>query len=909
MPQTRQPGKLAVIVHADIAGSTALVQQDEHLAHERIQDTFHRFGDIIDQYHGCVRELRGDALLAEFERASDAVTATLAFQANQVEYTSQLNDNILPIVRVGIALGEVVIADNTITGAGVVLAQRLEQLAEPGGLCISSAIREALPARLPFQYGLLGEQKVKGFDEPVRVFFVALGDEATMPAPEPHLSAPSARPPQQIYKSRWIVGAGALALIVAGLLYWLKPWEPTVEPADVAKMAYALPDKPSVAVLPFKNISKDEDQEYFSDGVTEDIITDLSKVSGLFVAAQDSTFAYKGSPVKIRQVAEDLGVRYVLEGSVQRSEDRIRVNAKLIDAVKGDHIWAERFDRKLKDVFAIQSEVAQHVAKALSVTIKAGEHERLFLKHTASIDAYDQFLRARRLVDSPGEDDVKKAEGLFKRAIEFDPNFASAYAGLSFNHSVKARFRFGDSPDADKQHALEFASKAIEVDPELAWGYIALGGAHLANGDPDAAVEAVRHALFLQPNGYEANLFMGLYLQFAGESAKAVEHLELAQRLNPVDTVRKLSFLGMAYFMNGNYEKSAAIWRKRMEKYPVANVIGPVFLAGSYAMLGRMKDASSTKEMLLKMRPEFHLSGWSWPRTYKKSEDYQRLYDAAIKAGIPEYPPHEPTADLRPALIVLPFSNISDDPEQEYFSDGFTEDVTTALARVPGFLVTARNTAFTYKDKNVDARTLGQELGVRYLLEGSVRKRGDRVRLNAQLIETQTGNHVWAETFDRPLTDIFIVQDDLVDRIVGSVASHLRRHEGERALSASPEKLQAYDLTVRARMLFKQNEFASVSEARTLLRKAIEVDPSYAMAHSRVLSASLHDAGRRPGYSQRLVWQLENTAWDKRLPARQSRCWRSCGNVLRAGASRAAKAGRYRRRCGVRQWTLLESMV
>ncbi|NNC99134.1 MAG: adenylate/guanylate cyclase domain-containing protein [Gammaproteobacteria bacterium] len=645
MPQSRQPGKLAVILHADIAGSTALVQQDEHLAHERIQDTFHRFGGIINQYHGYVRELRGDALLAEFERASDAVTAALAFQANQVGYTSQLDDNILPIVRAGIALGEVVIADNTITGAGVVLAQRIEQLAEPGGICISSAIREALPARLPFQYGLLGEQKIKGFDEPVRVFNVALGDEAAMPAPEPHLSESSARPTRKLRKSSWIIGGSALSFIVAGLLYWLEPWEPTVEPADPAKMVYALPDKPSVAVLPFENISKVAGQEYFSDGVTEDITTDLSKVSGLFVAAPGSTFAYKGSAVKIRQVAEDLGVRYVLEGSVQRSEDRVRVNAKLIDAVKGDYIWAERFDREIEDVFDIQSEVAQHIAKALAVTIKAGEHERLFLKHTTSIDAYDQFLRARRLVDSPGKDDIRKAEGLFKRAIELDPNFASAYAGLSFNYSVKARFRFSDSPDEDKQHALEFATKAIEIDPELAWAFIALGGAHLANGEPAAAVEAVRQALILQPNSYEANLFIGLYLQFAGESAKAVEHLELAQRLNPVDTVRKLSFLGMAYFMNGNYEKSAAIWKKRMEKFPVANVIGPVFLAGSYAMLDRMEDASATRAALLNMRPGFHLSDWSWPRTYKKSEDFRRLYDAAIKAGIPEYSPLEPSVD------------------------------------------------------------------------------------------------------------------------------------------------------------------------------------------------------------------------------------------------------------------------
>lgn len=638
MPENRQPGKLAVILHADVVDSTRLVQKDEHLAHQRILETFRRFSDTINQYHGHVRELRGDALLAEFERASDAVTAALAFQANQVHYTAQFNDKILPIVRVGIALGEVIIADNTITGAGVVLAQRLEQLAEPGGLCISSAIREALPARLPFQYGLLGEQKVKGFDEPVRVFFVALGDEAAMPAPEPHLSDSSAHSAQTVIKSRWLIGAGVMALIVANVLYWLKPWEPTVKPADPAKMAYALPDKPSVAVLPFKNISEDEEQEFFSDGITEDIITDLSKISGLFVVAPDSTFVYKETPVEIHQVAEDLGVHYVLEGSIQRSGDRIRINVQLIDALEGDHVWAERFDRELKDVFAIQSEVAQHVARVLTVTIKASEHERLFLKHTTNIEAYDQFLKARRLIDSPSKVNAERAEAFFQRAIELDPGFASAYAGLSFNYSVKARFRYSDSPRKDKQQAFKFALKAIELENELAWGRIALGGAHLANGDPDAAIKAVRHALVAQPNSYEAHLFIGFYSQFSGQPGQAVEHLEFAQRLNPVDTVRKLAFMGMAYFMNGDYAKSAAILEKRLDKFPIANEIAFVFLAANYALLGRMEDASSVTEALSQMNPEFYLSEWRWVNTYKNPEDRKKLLDAALKAGIPEHP-------------------------------------------------------------------------------------------------------------------------------------------------------------------------------------------------------------------------------------------------------------------------------
>lgn len=247
-------------------------------------------------------------------------------------------------------------------------------------------------------------------------------------------------------------------------------------------------------------------------------------------------------------------------------------------------------------------------------------------------------IARRRLVDTPARENVEQAEQRFKRAIELDPEFAGAYAGLSFNHSVKARFRFSDSPELEKKRSLEYATKAIEIDNRLAWGHVALGGAYLANGDPDLAIEAVRHALVIEPNSYEANLFMGLYLQFAGQPTLAVKHLEIAQRLNPVDTVRKLSFLGMAYFMDGNYAASASTWKRRMEKFPVGNEIGFVFLAGSYAMLGEMEQATSTTKALLKKKPDFNLANWNWVRSYKNPEDREHLFAAAIKAGIPKGP-------------------------------------------------------------------------------------------------------------------------------------------------------------------------------------------------------------------------------------------------------------------------------
>ena len=317
--------KLAVILHADVVGSTSLVQKNEAIAHKRIQAAFHQFSETIRSYGGIAREIRGDALVAEFERASDAVAAALAFQVSNVELNTAIEDDIQPQVRIGISLGEVIVADNTVTGTGVVLAQRLEQLAGPGGVVVQGSVSETVPTRMPFEFGYLGEQDLKGFDKPVRAFSASLQEGKTLPAPEVTAAPHSAKP--------------------EGL---------------------QVPDKPSIAVLPFISMSSDPEQEFLADGITDDIITNLSRFRDLFVIASNSSFVYKGKAVNVQNVSRELGVRYILEGSIQKSKDEIRINAQLIEGSTGSHLWAERYQRHGEDIFALQDEVVGLIVGSLA---------------------------------------------------------------------------------------------------------------------------------------------------------------------------------------------------------------------------------------------------------------------------------------------------------------------------------------------------------------------------------------------------------------------------------------------------------------------------------------------------------------------------------------------------------------
>jgi TolB-like protein/class 3 adenylate cyclase/cytochrome c-type biogenesis protein CcmH/NrfG len=664
----RSPRKLAVILHADVVGSTALVQRDEALAHERIRDAFHRFSETIEFYNGHPLELRGDALVAEFDRVSDAVEASLAFQADNTRFNSTLGDDIRPTLRVGISLGEVVVADNTVTGEGIVLAQRLEQLASAGGVCIQGAVYEAVPGRLPFDYESLGEQALKGISEPVRAFAVSLKSGEVIPPPEAHVASTEAQRGRQ--KRRWIVTAATAVLaICASGLAWFQPWVPREEPASIERMAFPLPDKPSIVVLPFDNLSGDPEQEYFADGITEDLTTDLSKIFGLFVIARNSAFTYKGRAVKPEQVARELGVRYVLEGSVRRSRDQVRINAQLIDATTGGHLWAERYDGSLSNIFSLQDSVTEKIVHALAVNLTSAEQAEHAQEETDNPQAYDVFLKGWEHYQRRTPEHYAKASEYFEQAIELDPGYSRAFAALasinwkSHYEGWPSSLFYRSSMDRATLRSWKIIQEKGLEEPGIssysrAKEYLAVAmdkptllarqvAAHinLWRGRHEEAVGEAKRAIALDINDADSYVTLAEVLIFSGEPQKALDSIEYARRLDPHNEAYHSYLSGVAEFQMERFETAAAALEKAMELNPEllsfreelgSSCLPCTPLAAAYTYLGRKQEAQSLVQRMREKRGTSNVDYemmW-WP--YKEAVDRDRLAKGLLEAGLPE---------------------------------------------------------------------------------------------------------------------------------------------------------------------------------------------------------------------------------------------------------------------------------
>jgi adenylate cyclase len=545
MSQTR---RLAAILAADVAGYSRLMGADEEGTHERIKA---HLGELVDpkikEHRGRIVKNTGDGFLAEFASVVDAVRFAVEVQRGMIDREPEMPDDQRTRFRIGINLGDVIVEEHDIFGDGVNVAARLEALAEPGGICISRVVRDQIRDKLDFALDDMGEQQVKNIARPVRAYRIGLGQ----------------RPPA---------------------------------PASAAPVL-ALPDKPSIAVLPFQNMSGDPEQEYFTDGMVEEIITSLARIRWLFVIARNSSFTYKGQAVDVKRVGRELGVRYVLEGSVRKGGDRVRITAQLIDALSDAHLWADRFDGSLEDVFELQDEVASSVAGVIEPALQAAEIRRSAERPTSDLTAYDLYLRALPLYESGERNQTVEALELLGQAIGRDPRYSLALALAAQCHAHLHVSDWTDDPELHRRRAVDLAQRALRGagdDPNtLGRAAHALG---YSGGDLDAATALVDRCLELNPSYASGWINSGWLRLWAGQPDLAIEHLEVGLRLNPRDRQHgAVMGIGVGHFFARRLENAAAMLLRSLQERP--NWVPTYrFLASCYAHMGRLDEARETIE-------------------------------------------------------------------------------------------------------------------------------------------------------------------------------------------------------------------------------------------------------------------------------------------------------------------------
>jgi TolB-like protein/class 3 adenylate cyclase len=680
MNAERTKRKLAAILSADVKGYSKLIREDELGTIRTLNSYKEVMANLIQQYHGRVVDAPGDNLLAEFGSVVDAVECAVEIQKGLKTRNAELPENRRMEFRIGINLGDVVEEEGKIFGDGVNIAARMEGLSDPGGICISGIVYDQIKIKLTLGYEYLGEHTVKNISEPVRVYRVLMEPEAAGKV----LGEKKAKP--RIWQGAIVSLAVAVIVVAAAIMIWkfyispvpqpevttkekivvlqhgkaptvvppsaevtpkekvvppppekvskpATPSLPKIETASKEKMAFPLPDKPSIAVLPFANMSGEKEQEYFSDGLTEEIITALSKTTKLFVIARNSTFTYKGKPVKVRQVAEELGVRYVLEGSVRKSEDRVRITAQLIDALKGNHLWAERYDRTLKDIFTVQDEITKKIVTALQVKLTEGEQARVYAKGTDNLEAYLKVMEANWLCLLGSKEGVIKARQLLEEAISLDSNYALAYSTLGLYHIMEIWLGLSKSPKESITHAMELHQKAIALDSLLAHARIRLGYIYAAMiRQHDKGIVEGEKALALAPNSADIVNLYAIILTYAGRWHEAIPLYREALRLNPKPPNSYYRHFAVVLRETGQYDEAISLLKKAIEQEPHDPFVYLV-LTTVYSYAGREEEARAAAAEVLKLNPKFRIE--QLPQgTHRDLAVVEHENEALRKAGL-----------------------------------------------------------------------------------------------------------------------------------------------------------------------------------------------------------------------------------------------------------------------------------
>lgn len=629
MADERFKRKLSAILCADVVGYSRLMGEDETATLQALKSCEAEIIEpIVAEHNGRIFKRMGDGFLVEFSSAVDSVDCALAWQKLIGDQNHPLN------FRIGINLGDVIYDGDDVYGDGVNIAARIESIADPGCVCISRSIYEQVKKKIDLGFAYLGEQQVKNISDPVKVYKLLIDPaDAGKVVGEKRSKAD---------KWFWVLlGFLVLTLFVVGLsAIWNYNKRHDLEVATVGEMAFPLPDKPSIAVLPFINMSDDPKQEYFADGMTEDLITDLSQMSGLFVIARNSTFVYKGKPVTIRQVSEELGVRYVLEGSVRKAGDQVRINTQLIDATTGNHLWAKRYDGKLDNIFALQDKITQKIFAALAVELSAGEKEKVVFKETDNIEAYDAFLKGWELYRRWTPEDFHKSLPYFEKAIDVDPRYGKAYAAIAsvYTEGYQSAWDWshvvGVSAEAMPGLAGKYLKEALKYPTTLAhqvaskWYIILLF--------PEEAISSAERAIALDPNdavGYEA---MAGALIYSGKPDEAIDFVNKAIRLDPLNIANYFYTLGLAHFGMEQYQEAVSYYEKAFKLNPELGLVQRAYLAASYVYLGLEEKALAelNNPEIREVRELYDLYVKYEGAYYKNPEDAARLIDALRKVGI-----------------------------------------------------------------------------------------------------------------------------------------------------------------------------------------------------------------------------------------------------------------------------------
>jgi adenylate cyclase len=574
--------KLTAILSADVEGYSRLMDNDEEATVRTLTAFREVMNTLIQQHRGRVVDTTGDNLLAEFASAVDAVNCAVEVQQELAERNAELSEDRKMHFRIGINVGDVVEEEDRIYGDGVNIAARVESLSEAGGICISGTAYDQVKNKLHFRFEYEGEQIVKNISEPVRVYRVRRKTEVDIPEMSKNLK---------------------------------------------------LPDKPSIAVLPFLNMSGDPEQEYFSDGISEDIITDLSKLSGLFVIARNSSFIYKDKTVNLQQVGRELGVRYVLEGSVRKGGNQVRITAQLIDAESGHHLWANRFDRKLEDIFAVQDEITEKIVTALDIKLLRGEQARVWRKSLKNPEARDLFYRGREKYNRITKEAIAEARQLFEQVIELEPDSPLGYAGAAGALSQEVWGGWSKTPAESLKYAAELAQKAIDLDDTNAHAHADMGLVYVVSRQFEKAIAEAERAVALSPSGaVVAGIAAAIHVH-VGKPKEAIVLAKQAIRLCPVPLPFIFNILGVSFRESGQYKEAIATLKEGIARHPEW-VLSHYALATVYCATGQYEEARAEAEEILRIDPLFSLEQHTMRLPYKDQAVNERLLADLRKAGL-----------------------------------------------------------------------------------------------------------------------------------------------------------------------------------------------------------------------------------------------------------------------------------